>query len=44
MTQKQVTEATDDWIDNYVFHLTHIVLYPSTIKANEGDDNDPKNR
>lgn len=42
MTQKQPTEATGDWIDNYVYHLTHIVLYPPTMRADEGKIDDPK--
>lgn len=29
------TEGGDDWIDDYIFHLTHLVLYPPTIKADE---------
>jgi len=37
MTQKQVTEATIDWIDNYIYNLTHIVLCPPTIKADWQD-------
>jgi len=37
MNNNQVTEAIIDWIDNYIYNLTHIVLYPPTVKADWED-------